>query len=175
MNPIVKAADILGVVYAAIGAKVKLRAVELQIFKSLSQQTALGLVTLVLLSLAPLAVSGCRGCAPKHHDGADLSGLWAGDGYTCTEGKVPTEQISIVQNENSIVATKKTGDACIPAGQVTFQGTFGGPKIPQSMPVKTTVLNNGVVGQIDATLTIVDNNSLQLSTPFWTVVLHRQQ
>lgn len=175
MNSIAGVAGILGIPCAAIGARVKLRVGQLQLLRSPNRQTVLGLVGLILLSLAPLAVSGCRGCAPKHHEGVDLSGLWAGDGYTCTEGKVPTEQISIVQNENSIVATKKTGDACIAAGQVTFQGTFSGPKIPQSMPVKTTVLNSGVVSQIDASLTIMDNNSLQLSTPSWTVVLHRQQ
>lgn len=172
MNYIV---TVSGILRAATGARVERRVGALQLLRSLNRQTALGLVGPILLSLALSAVSGCRGCAPKQHDGVDLSGLWAGDGYTCTEGRVPTEQISIVQNENSIVATKKTGDACIPAGQVTFQGTFSGPKIPQSMPVKTTVLNSGVVGQIDASLTIVDNNSLQLSTPSWTVVLHRQQ
>ena len=52
-----------------------------------------------------------------------INGLWMAYGYDCPDGSGGTEQISIQQTGASYVATKSTGDSCIPAGHVTFYGT----------------------------------------------------
>jgi hypothetical protein len=114
--------------------------------------------------------------AEKQETSIDLSGLWTAEGYTCPGAvPVPPEQVSIVQSENTVTATKTVGDDCIPAGVVTFKGTYTEPNVPSSMGVKATVLNSpsGVYGLLDATLTIRNNDSIIVRTPYWTLVLHR--
>lgn len=54
-------------------------------------------------------------------------GTWRGNGYTCERGGL-TEEVQISVSGNSLVAKKITGDNCVPAGNITFQGT-----IPQSV------------------------------------------
>jgi len=55
--------------------------------------------------------------------GLDLNGTWIGEGYQCGFKKF-TEEVKIEQQGNSIVATKITGDDCVPAGSQTFVGTL---------------------------------------------------
>lgn len=90
-------------------------------------------------------------------EGLNLSGIWQGYGYWCrSRSKLLQEIIEIEQNGNSIVATKITGDDCVPAGSPTFSGkldtihitwTTGYPKSPACCKTK-------------GTLTILDNNTM---------------
>ncbi len=54
-----------------------------------------------------------------------LSGRWVGLNYGC-DGQSFRETIRIDQSGLNIIATKETGDACVPAGNVTFYGRLGG-------------------------------------------------
>ena len=51
----------------------------------------------------------------------DLSGLWVSKDYQC-EGKYWTETVRIQHFGDDIVGVKVTGDACVPAGAITFKG-----------------------------------------------------
>jgi len=56
-----------------------------------------------------------------------FAGRWRASGYTCETGGL-TEEVQISVRGSSLVAKKITGDNCVPAGNITFQGT-----IPQSV------------------------------------------
>jgi hypothetical protein len=56
-----------------------------------------------------------------------FAGRWRSNGYTCETGEL-TEKVQISVSGNSLVAKKITGDNCVPAGNITFQGT-----IPESV------------------------------------------
>ena len=60
----------------------------------------------------------------------DLSGEWLGKGYQCPYDPpyLFEERVEISHDliTGSIVATKITGDPCVPAGYVTFQGSYFG-------------------------------------------------
>lgn len=60
---------------------------------------------------------------PPKGTSLDLTGTWIGEGYRCGF-KRSTEEVKIEQQGNSIVATKITGDDCVPAGSRTFVGTL---------------------------------------------------
>jgi hypothetical protein len=90
-----------------------------------------------------LAVSGISiGFTPANAAGINLAGTWDGTGYTCGQG-VLTEKVQVSTSPNSLVATKITGDDCVPAGNITFQGTL--PTTPliagSSFPVTFTLGN----------------------------------
>ena len=59
----------------------------------------------------------------KLYNGMDLNGLWVGENYVC-ENRTIREKVIFVHKGNSVVATKKTGDACVPAGRTTFSGSI---------------------------------------------------
>ena len=54
----------------------------------------------------------------------DLTGIWESSDYQCPFGTFHTEQISIIHTNNNLVARKITGDPCVPAGDITFEGSF---------------------------------------------------
>lgn len=89
----------------------------------------------VLVALMALAALGTRPVLAQIAP-ADLTGLWVGEGYTCGEVTGPqlieitverTDQDGFI-SEN-VVATKVTGDPCIPAGLVTWRGRIEGTQI----------------------------------------------
>jgi len=84
----------------------------------------------------------------------DLSGKWVGENYTC-RGKF-RETVQIEQTGNSIVATKITGDACVPAGNRTFEGTLNSAKITWT----TGSPNRPTCCKKNGSLTIVDENTM---------------
>ena len=53
----------------------------------------------------------------------DLTGTWIGEGYSCERGGL-SEQVEISVTGNYLVAKKITGDNCVPARNITFQGTL---------------------------------------------------
>jgi hypothetical protein len=56
-------------------------------------------------------------------DIGDLRGTWLGEGYQCG-WEVFQEEVKIEQQGNAIVATKLTGDPCVPAGSRSFSGVL---------------------------------------------------
>ena len=87
-----------------------------------------------------------------------LCGIWYGYGYTC-QGFIPVEIILIEHINNWVKATKITGDNCVEAGQITWQGyyyqspfiadfTLGSTLNPQS-----TIVQNLVYIHNDSTIT----------------------
>lgn len=85
------------------------------------------LVTAILGSSGP----GAAQLAPE-----DLTGLWVAHGYSC-EGPTPPQLVEITVEERledgatvqEVVATKVLGDACVPAGVVTWRGQIEGGRI----------------------------------------------
>jgi hypothetical protein len=85
-------------------------------------------------------------------------GTWIGNGYSCEQGGL-SEKVKISISGKSLVAKKNTGDNCVPAGNIAFQGTIpnsvskgssfsvtvtiGSPDNPASAttPAKLTILN----------------------------------
>ena len=58
----------------------------------------------------------------------DLSGNWIGKNYRCGNQEDPfgeelmEQRIEIIQAHQRVVATKITGDDCVPAGNITWEG-----------------------------------------------------
>ena len=50
----------------------------------------------------------------------DISGVWNSSDYECPAGIQHIEKFKIVKNEDVYTAIKLVGDACVPAGFVTF-------------------------------------------------------
>jgi hypothetical protein len=102
----------------------------------------------------------------------NLAGTWIGEGYTCgLTGlvKQPGERVQITINGNSIVATKITGDKCVPAGKTTFKGTLPSSlSNGSSFPVTYTTgtIFAPATSSAPSTLTIIDQNSFTTSGAF---------
>ena len=78
-----------------------------------------------------------------------LCGIWYGIGYSC-QGPIPVEIILIEHINDLVKATKITGDNCVEAGQITWQGyyyqspfianlTLGSTSNPQSSIVQDLI------------------------------------
>jgi len=87
-----------------------------------------------------------------------LCGIWYGLGYSCN-GSIPVEIIRIEHINDFVRATKITGDNCVEAGQITWQGyyyqspfiadlTLGSSTNPQS-----TIIQDLIYIQNDSTIT----------------------
>ena len=87
-----------------------------------------------------------------------LCGIWYGLGYSCN-GSIPVEIIRIEHINDFVRATKITGDNCVEAGQITWQGyyyqspfiadlTLGSSINPQS-----TIIQDLIYIQNDSTIT----------------------
>lgn len=56
---------------------------------------------------------------------ADLVGVWDATGYICPrDNPIPVEVIKITATGNKLTAVKVTGDPCVPAGQITWEGVI---------------------------------------------------
>lgn len=89
----------------------------------------------------------------------DLAGIWDATGYTC-ESSIAVEKIKITVTGNKITAVKITGDNCVPAGEITWEGTLSGDRISgrgrvSSGPGTPRSWYNGI------TITVIDKNTLQ--------------
>jgi hypothetical protein len=96
------------------------------------------------------------GCV-KEATPVDLTGEWIGTGYRCT-ADTDIERVKIVHEGSNIIATKITGDQCVPAGSTTFKGSFdnktkvgnitfttGNPTQPSCCTAQGTLLLDGAV------------------------------
>ncbi len=94
----------------------------------------------------------------------DLSGTWVGENYTCygNFGQLVQirETIRIEQTGNSIVATKITGDACVPAGNRTFAGTLNANAKTANITWTTGLPRRPASSQARGSLTIIDHNTM---------------
>ncbi|MBL1177364.1 hypothetical protein [Pantanalinema sp. GBBB05] len=90
-----------------------------------------------------------------------FEGIWIGEGYSCEQGGL-REKVQISISGNSLIARKLTGDNCVPAGNITFQGTLpnsvdSGSSFPVTWTVGTP--QNPASGRTQQNLTILDNKS----------------
>jgi len=58
----------------------------------------------------------------------DLTGTWESYEYQCPLGDYHSELIRIKHQDDRISAEKITGDPCVPAGNITFEGIVSGNK-----------------------------------------------
>jgi len=70
-------------------------------------------------------------------DPSYFEGTWVGEGYTCTTNQDWAQEVQIEVIDNIVVARKLTGDPCVPAGHVTFQGTVPN-RFDAGMPLPMT-------------------------------------
>ena len=88
---------------------------------------------------------------------ADLIGIWDAKGYGCSVS-IPLEKIRIDIKEGKLVAVKMTGDDCVPAGEITWEGTLKGNIISAKGHVSSGPKTN--MYWIETTITVVDRNKL---------------
>ena len=98
---------------------------------------------------------------------ADLTGNWQSNDYECPAGTRHTEVVSIRHDAESIVATKVTGDPCVPAGFETFSG-----RLPAGSSVAAITWTGGTSrAPASATfpgfLEIVDQDTFRAGSEFW--------
>lgn len=74
------------------------------------------------------------GCQPAEQDSGPLAGEWLGINYQCPIGVLHRETVRIEERNGNIVATKVSGDDCVPAGEVTFSGTRESIQCVTGMP-----------------------------------------
>lgn len=96
----------------------------------------------------------------------ELTGTWIVEGYACEPGVWYKEKIQISVNGNYLVAKKVTGDNCVPAGNITFQGTlpdsvFEGSSFPLTWTIGTPI--NPASGKTILNLTILNKNSFSVN------------
>jgi hypothetical protein len=95
----------------------------------------------------------------------DLEGSWTGT-FQCPAGITRSEDVRITQQGRRLIARKVTGDDCVPAGVVTWEGVLpkdviGSNDFPLTLQVRVTVgqprARRSLIG---GTLTISDPNRL---------------
>jgi len=91
----------------------------------------------------------------------DLSGIWESSDYQCPFGTFHTEKISIQHTNNHLVARKITGDPCVPAGDITFEGTFSEETNSLLMTVGSPPEPSSA--KIPVQITLIDQNSFHIS------------
>jgi hypothetical protein len=105
--------------------------------------------------------SGARGAS----GGAiKLDGTWRAT-YQCPLGVSHDELVRIAQHGRSISATKLTGDDCVPAGTVSWQGalsrlSFSEKDLPLNASVRVTVADARARRQITGSLTVAEPDRL---------------
>jgi hypothetical protein len=89
----------------------------------------------------------------------NLSGIWIAEGYNCGDNNQLQEMIRITVSGKQVTATKKTGDNCVPAGEITWKGTYK----KNSFPVKFRVSDgpNTALRWIDETVKIISKKTLK--------------
>lgn len=88
-------------------------------FKAIgAKYSAILLMTLAFLSFSLSWASNPEHYTPKHFE---FAGTWIGYGYSCNGHKLQ-EKVNITVYNGHLVATKLTGDYCVPAGNITFEG-----------------------------------------------------
>jgi len=101
---------------------------------------------------------GASGAAIK------LDGTWHAT-YQCPLGVSHDELVRIAQHGRSISATKITGDECVPAGTVSWQGalsrlSFSEKDLPLNASVRVTVADARARRQITGSLTVAEPDRL---------------
>jgi hypothetical protein len=96
---------------------------------------ATGLIALTTLFVLPLSIQSQKALSNESNSLSKQTfvGTWIGEGYHCPWGTRHTEKVEIKVNDNFLIATKITGDDCVPAGSQTFSG-----KIPNQVLKGTT-------------------------------------
>lgn len=78
-----------------------------------------GFVTCCITGLTFFFASSSAEASPEV--ASYFEGTWIGEGYNCEQGGL-SEKVQISISGNSLIARKVTGDNCVPAGNITFQG-----------------------------------------------------
>ena len=125
---------------------------------------------LVFISVTGCSEENSSSTKSSSSKGFDLNGLWIGQGYRCwgnlnSDGSpiLLDEDIKIDQDGSFVVATKITGDECIHAGEITWDGKINGSVIDGMVrgrrPSETEVVSDRVSIHIES------NNRLKLVIP----------
>ena len=125
---------------------------------------------LVFISLAGCSEEYSGHTKSSSSKGFDLNGLWIGKGYRCwdnlnSDGSpiIMDEEIKIDQESSFVVAKKITGDECIQAGEITWDGKIDGSVIDAMIrgryPNETEVVSEKV------SIYVESNDRLKLVIP----------
>ncbi len=79
------------------------------------------IILLMVLVLLSFSLSWAHHPEVYHPQKFEFTGTWIGYGYSC-KGDILQEKVNISVYNGHLVATKLTGDYCVPAGNITFQG-----------------------------------------------------
>jgi hypothetical protein len=78
---------------------------------------------------------------PSTYSPQMFNGIWIGEGYQCPWGTYHTEKIKIEVKNNFLIATKITGDECVPQGNQTFSGI-----VPSSLKIGSSFSISSIGG-----------------------------
>tara|TARA_R110002012_G_scaffold6881_1_gene32827 strand:+ start:2833 stop:3351 length:519 start_codon:yes stop_codon:yes gene_type:complete len=92
-----------------------------------------------------------------------LCGIWYGYGYPCS-GEIFTEIVLIQHEGNLITATKLTGDDCVNAGQIAWQGFFTQNPFNVNTTLGSPTSPNSVFSLNYQSITVVNLNYLITSS-----------
>ena len=87
----------------------------------------------------------------------NLSGTWESQDYQCPFGTYNLEIIQIQHTNGQIIAKKVTGDPCVPAENVTFQGIVSKDQNSVAFTVGTPA--DPAWNSVDVKLTLIDENA----------------
>lgn len=89
-----------------------------------------------------------------------LAGIWIGEGYRCTDVlEEHTQEVSIREEGDKVIASKVVGDECVRAGETTWEGTRNGNIVTGEYHVHPV---GGEPGTLPATVTVQDTDTLVL-------------
>jgi|TARA_R110000744_G_C19192233_1_gene544017 hypothetical protein len=93
----------------------------------------------------------------------NLCGIWYGYGYPCS-GEIFNEIILIQHEGNLVTATKLTGDNCVNAGQMAWQGVFTQTPFNVNTTLGSPTSPNSVFSLDYQSITVVNLNYLITSS-----------
>jgi len=96
-----------------------------------------------------------------------LTGVWECSEYECPVGTKHTERVSISHADEHLIATKITGDDCVPAGFETFRG-----RLPTGSLIGAITWTGGLPREPASStfpgfLKVIDNDHFQAGSSHW--------
>ncbi len=114
-----------------------------------------------LIILLVLIIVSCSKSKLETNPEINLNGEWIGKGYQCPFGTTINEEIIKIEHKgNEIIASKIVGDPCVPAGNITFKGSYNADKDHYDVIWTSGSPNQPACCSYSGILKVTDKNTL---------------